>query len=98
MCSGRFVNIDASARLPTQQHGVSSDYQTALATNSGVIYLMTDFQVLHHHLLYAVICVFYIIGMWVNENEPYHMVMLLYVSVYYTMYVRAGLLISFLST
>jgi len=49
------VNVDASTRLPTQQHSMSSDYQIALATNSGVIYLMTDFQVLHHHLSHAVI-------------------------------------------
>jgi len=45
MCCGRFVNIDTSKHSPSQQRITSSDCQIALATNSGMIYLMTNFQV-----------------------------------------------------
>jgi len=54
MCCGQFR---------TQQHNASSGCQIALATRSGVIYLMTDFQVC---VLYALVWhfVLLVLGPW----------------------------------
>lgn len=45
MCCGQFLNTDTSKHSPTQRHIVPSDCQIALATNTGMIYLMTNFQI-----------------------------------------------------